>query len=248
MMDRQPVDGLGVLESSVRKELVEHLAELFHSRDLDAATPPGRTARELAELTGLHVTTVRFHLERLVGAGFLHAHFEPPTGVGRPRKIYTSHLSRWPEPTTSRHHEALAGLHAELEAGEDGPARAEEAGLAWARARVQAGPGLSPAPARTPGTWLAKIGRLIDELTDWGYGPNVRTTGASVELTLHYCPFLAMATEDPDVVCAAHRGLLRGTLEAIGEPEVRVSLQPKVGPHACRAHLRTMTPLTGGPA
>jgi hypothetical protein len=40
-------------------------------------------------------------------------------------------------------------------------------------------------------------------------------------------------------VCGVHRGLLRGTLESLGEHETEVSLRPLVEPRVCLATVRT---------
>jgi predicted ArsR family transcriptional regulator len=78
-------------------------------------------------------------------------------------------------------------------------------------------------------------------LHSWGYRPEVRTEegGRTAELTLVDCPFLELAHESPDVVCGVHRGLLRGTLETLGEEQTEVSLRPLVEPRVCLAHVRT---------
>ena len=96
-------------------------------------------------------------------------------------------------------------------------------------------------PATSPGTWLAKLGRLIDVLRDWGYTPHLATSrsGRTAELELSHCPFIDLAQTNPAVVCGIHRGLIAGTLEQFGETDVEVSLEPFVGPQRCMAHVTT---------
>ena len=131
---------------------------------------------------------------------------------------------------------------------EDGtPLTPEEVGAAWARRRTRdpQDPTTSE-QAATPGTWLGKIAVLIDLLRDWGYTPNLRTedSGRTVEIEIATCPFLPLAHSHPEVVCGVHRGLLRGTLESLGETDVTVGLQPFVTSTRCLAHLTTATDLT----
>ena len=61
-------------------------------------------------------------------------------------------------------------------------------------------------------------------------------------LELSHCPFLDLARANPAVVCGVHKGLLAGAMHEMGEAEVDVSLQPFVGPDACRAQITTHTP------
>ena len=196
------------------------------------------TAAEVGEALGLHVTTARFHLERLVKAEVLVAS-QRRGRVGRPRKVYALAGARAPglagrEALTS-FTELLASAWAASHHGE--PIGPEQAGERWVAGRTTTG--TPPPPAMTPGAWLGKVGRAVDLLDEWGYEPDVRTTdrGRTVELTLHDCPFMAMARQHPDVVCGVHRGLVRGTLTAVGEADADVELQPFVTGRTCVARL-----------
>lgn len=245
---------LETLDSPVRRHIVDLLANLPAGSD-PVAEPPGRTAAEIAEEIGLHVTTARFHLDLLVRHELLEAVFRRG-GVGRPRKIYR--LRRRAVPDGGNRSEealqALTGLLAETwrADGDDEPLTAEQAGERWA---LEHAPALGDPDRRTassPGAWLGKVGRTVDLLHRWGYTPEVRTTdgGRTAELTLVDCPFLDLATTHPDVVCGIHRGLLRGALRAVGEEETEVGLHPFVGPTTCRARITTRAPFEAphGPA
>ncbi len=237
--------GLNVLASPVRRRIVDLLANLPE----DPATPgalEGRSAAELAEVLGVHVTTARFHLDQLEASRLVESH-PRRGGVGRPRKVYRS-----PRRPLAAHPPAEGPLAAmtqllteawhETEHGE--PVTPEEAGRRWAL-RNASGEADRP-QAASPGAFLGKIGLTVDMLEGWGYQPEVRTEdgGRTAELTLVDCPFLPMAQAHPDVVCGVHRGLLRGTLEAIGETDTAVGLEPFVGPRTCRATVSTRADLT----
>lgn len=203
-----------------------------------AVRADGASAAELADLLDLHVTTVRFHLDQLVSVGLLQTSDRRGDGAGRPRKMYAVTQSRV-EPSTSStdSYLALAGILADsFGTDPEHPQTPEEAGMQWAHENV---PASSSDPAQTPGQWLGRIGELVDALEDWGYTPNVATRegGRRVEVTLVDCPFLALASTHPDVVCGIHRGLMRGTLDQLGEDDVDISLEPLVGPATCLAHI-----------
>lgn len=229
--------GARLLTSPVRREIVDALANLEPGET-------GMSAAALAELLELHVTTVRFHLEQLVGAGILHVESRRGSGAGRPMKIYSvtpGHL----EPADP--HEAyrvLVELLAEAfaSATEGTMLTAEEAGHRWAEHRIAA-PAEST-PATSPGAWLAKVGQMLDHLSEWGYIPEVTTRdhGRTAEVTLHNCPFLDLAHVNPQVVCGVHRGLIAGSLEQLGEDDLNISLQPFTGPTTCVARITTRTP------
>lgn len=237
-------EATGLLRSAVRRDIVDTLANL--PDDLRAE---GLTAREIGERVALHASTVRFHLDQLVAAGLLTSHFVRSLGAGRPSKKYAVAQGSLEHPEANEHYAALAGLLAEMftERGpDDTPLSPEQAGAAWAHRHAPDLLDVAPStqPARTAGAWLSKVGLMIDLLRDWGYTPNLRTEdgGRTAEVDLVACPFLPLARTNPEVVCAVHRGLMRGTLEVFGEDDVELSLTPFVEPTRCLAHMTTRTP------
>lgn len=229
-----------LLESPVRREIVDRLANLPTSADPEGWLP-GLTAAELAEQLGLHVTTVRFHLDQLVAGRLLDSEFRAGR-VGRPRKVYRFKPGSLTPVSTGAAYQALAELLAESwDVTENGvPLTPEQAGQKWAVTHAETGAG-DLAPATSPGAWLGKVGRTVDMLGRWGYTPELRTTdeGRTAELTLVDCPFLALAQSKPELVCGVHRGLLRGAMDAVGEVDTDVTLRPFVGPGRCLATITT---------
>lgn len=235
--------GIHLLNSPVRRMIVDFLANSSGSEE-----QVQMTAAQLAELLELHVTTARFHLDQLVTAGILEADFVRE-GVGRPRKVYRqAHGSLRVD---GDHHamEILTGLLADTFAVQLGGEHLTPyaAGRRWAEQHITAEPS---EPATTPGAWLAKVGRVIDVLRDWGYTPRLSTSesGRTAELQIAHCPFLELAKTNPAVVYGIHRGLIAGTLERFGESDAEVSLEPFVGPSLCVAHVTTRNPFTPGGA
>ena len=105
---------------------------------------------QLAEATGLHITTVRFHLDVLARAGQVTVQKTPRTTPGRPRTVYAAHTEEAP-PDGYRPLAAL--LAANL-----GPTprtrrrRAEKAGRDWATSLIPATNAVAPRTKRPTGS------------------------------------------------------------------------------------------------
>lgn len=234
--------GAELLRSAVRRDIVDTLAHLpVGQRD------EGLTAQELSRLVGLHVTTVRFHLDQLGAGGLVDSHSVRSPGAGRPNKRYVVAPGSF-EASRSDSHATLAALLAETwstRTADGRPLTPEQAGAAWAHARADdlVARASSTEPATTAGVWLSKVGLMIDVLRAWGYTPAIRShdDGRTVDVDVVACPFIELAREQPAVVCGVHRGLMRGTLEVLGEPDAELSLTPFVEPALCMAHVTTRT-------
>ena len=57
------------------------------------------------------------------------------------------------------------------------------------------------------------------------------------EIRLHQCPFLEVAQEHREVVCAVHLGLMRGMLDELDAPLEATRLDPFVEPDLCITRL-----------
>lgn len=214
-MARQEVrDGLDLLRSDVRRRLYDHLSVLAVDPPAeDTVRPVGLSAQELADVVGLHLTTVRFHLDQLVAAGLLTSVQAPPSGAGRPRKLYALPGLRLSSPRDPEALEAYAALseivaratppgpgdpsdvgevpgRLVIESGnrplDRTPAALEQSGREWARdhvSRLVSRVG-ERSPATTPGAWLGKVGAVIDLLVGWGHAPEVRTAAGAREVDI----------------------------------------------------------------
>lgn len=215
---------------------------------LDLLAESSLSAAELAERLDLHVTTVRFHLDRLVEAGLVARRRAADHRVGRPRHVWfvTAPATEAPAEGRRLHLDdlarvLLAGFHPDEDGRQVSP---EAAGERWAAQHAREAIGISAEdmrPARTPGQWLGKVGRLMDLLDTWGYGPRLEgyDGGATVDVRLVDCPFLDLARIDPDVVCGIHAGVIRGAMAELGEPGADVVLEPFTDPPLCRARFTT---------
>jgi predicted ArsR family transcriptional regulator len=234
---------VSVLDSPVRRQILDLLAAMPVA---EGGARTGLSAAELGQRLGVHPTTARFHLTQLEDNGLVES-LSARGRVGRPRKLYR--VSHRPVPSSPAGGEAMQTLLGLLsgpwqEGGHEEQMTPEEAGRRWAleHARAEAVPSEQ---ATSPGAWLGKVGATVDLLAGWGYQPEVRTedAGRTAELTLLDCPFLALARTHADVVCGVHRGLLRGALEAVGEPDADVGLRPLVTPRRCLARVSTRADL-----
>ncbi len=208
------------LDSPARRAIHDYLV----------AHPEGASAAELASLLHQHVTTTRFHIDRLTQEGLVSSFNERGGSAGRPTKRYVA-VQPGSRPTP---YQLLAEVLTTAVGTEAGP---EEAGFQWAFSETS--PGITPPPAATVGAWIAKVGVVVDLLDEWGYGADVGVSagGREVQIGLNECPFRELAEQNPQVVCAVHRGLIRGALAAAGEPHVRVGLDVFLTPDRCLARL-----------
>lgn len=250
MLRKSPApSALTLLGSSVRRQIVDILANLPVTPTADE--PQGRrqglTAAQLGDRLGLHLTTIRFHVDQLVDGDLLRAH-DLRNGVGRPRRHYAINPGSLGDVTHCDGYRLLADLLADtLGSHQDGVAlTAEDAALRWVNqhAARSVPPELPREPARTPGAFLAKLGMLIDLLEHWGYSPTIQTTegGRAAEVVIADCPLRDLAERNPAVVCGIHRGLLRATLDLVGETETEIGLRISTGEEPCVARITSHAP------
>jgi predicted ArsR family transcriptional regulator len=220
-------------------------------------------AVELASQIGLHVTTVRFHLDALCDEELIVRTKLNLPGRGRPRTGYLAvqeHLD----------YRVLAEVLAmELgQAGETRTRRAQHAGQKWA-ARITEHPSATTDRARRMSEddgddALDRAAMLATEVfTRMGFAPELATTsqpttrsstrsgptpGRQRIIRLHACPVRDLARAHPEVVCGVHLGLLQGLLtnpaakaggrrKTTSHPEMSAHLEPFVEPELCLARL-----------
>lgn len=189
-------------------------------------------AEQLAERVGLHLNTVRAHLNVLREAGLVGARTLPSAGPGRPRLAFaaTDMLADEGHPGAYR---LLAGiLTASLQQRDDGPERATSAGRA-------AGRQLATRPHPSPLGVTDRRATVLALLDRFGFAPRpageVRPDGSQV-IGLHRCPFSDLAEDGSSIVCAAHRGLIQGAFEELGGSPGSVRLIPFASPGLCTVH------------
>lgn len=199
------------------------LAELADQGPLDA--------RELADRVGLHVNTVRVHLNALAEAGLVESETLPPQGRGRPRVAYRASAAAGEE--GGRRYRLLAEILTALVArfGADAAEQLEEIGEAWGHYLVDAPP---------PYAKLADedaLDRLVGLLAEIGFQPQIEESGRGRRILMRPCPFLELARAHQEVICPIHLGLMRGALAELGARTRATKLEPFVRPDLCVARL-----------
>lgn len=178
---------------------------------------PGSTVKLLAERTGLHVNTVREHLQVLAAEGLVTAEASPSGGRGRPPIGY--------HPVVDPDRSASARRRIE---------RAREHGDVLRRIMPSdaADHGLSEAA-------LHQLDTLYSHLEDAGLEPQL--DDRRLELDLVPCPYYRIVDQDPELACAVHSQILRDTLAQVPGPLELHELRPFVGPGSCLVLLRDDT-------
>jgi predicted ArsR family transcriptional regulator len=199
------------------------LAELGDAGPLDA--------RELSDLVGLHVNTVRVHLNALADAGLVESETLPPQGRGRPRVAYRTTAAVGDE--GGRRYRLLAEILTALVArfGPEAATQLEEIGEAWGHYLVDAPP---PFAARSEED---AVERLLGLLTEIGFQPQLEQGARGRRILMRPCPFLELARTHQEVICPIHLGLMRGALAELGTKTRATKLEPFVRPDLCVARL-----------
>lgn len=216
-----------------RERVLELVRE--HDEAVDAA--------ELATQMGLHMTTVRFHLDALCSEGTVERIRIRRAGVGRPRTGYLAVRERLD-------YRSLAEILA-LELGDTADKRrrrAEAAGRRWAD-RIATEPAGEPVagsdvsgsvgPRKALKSQAAMVATVFERM---GFDPELTpAAGTQQTIRLHACPVRDLARAHPEVGCALHRGLLQGLLagpapkgrSTAPRPLMQAELEPFVEPDLC---------------
>lgn len=177
-------------------------------------------ALTIAEEVGLHVTTVRFHLDQLEAAHLVRRMAAGEPRRGRPRIRYVAAAN----PADDSREQLIEVLASALAERPDGRAQSIEAGHRWADAL---------APVAAPGDGVDALVQVLDGL---GFDP---ARSEPEVIRLRACPFRDAARDHPQVVCSVHRGLIEQVLRAHGSDR-HAELVPFVEPELCLVTLATL--------
>jgi predicted ArsR family transcriptional regulator len=204
--------------------------------DLLRRSAGGLGVAELAEQSGLHPNTVRFHLNRFVTSGLARRDVEQqPSRPGRPRLTFVATPDQGLR--DRRNYQLLAQMLAGYLADTAAPAaQALQLGHAW-------GSYLATRPV--PGQRVTEeqsVGELLRVLDDIGFAPQLAGDDEQGVIRLRHCPFLEVATAHREVVCSVHLGVMQGVLAEQRAPVEARDLQPFVEPSLCLARVRRREP------
>ena len=190
------------------------------------------TLAGLVELSGLHENTVRAHLEGLAEEGLVVREREAPHGRGRPAWLWRVRAAPADE---------YAGLAAALartlrRTSAQPEDDAIEAGHDWGRelARQHRSRSGGTTPAMRTRALLERLGFAPDSAEE---PEGAEGAGESVLLRLTRCPLLAVAREEPAIVCNVHVGLTVGAMSEYGATDPDAQLTPFAVPGACLLRL-----------
>ena len=168
-----------------------------------ARSPQPLATAEVASSLGLHVNTVRPHLERMREAGLLDVEVDARGGVGRPQHRYTlaadaPSLGLEPSvfPLASR-------LLLQLATGAG--AESNEATEIGFQQGLRDGVRVGPGPC---------VAALVEHLSNLGFDPAVEQEETATTVAFTRCPFHELAAANPSLVCALHRGIVEGFVAA----------------------------------
>lgn len=186
----------------------------------------------LTAATGLHINTVREHLDALERAGLVRRQRSEPNGRGRPAWCYQA-LDARPGQDDSEYLGLAATLASFIARTSDSPHEdAVAAGTEWGRdlARERSTAGHDGRRDHRD-----EHRRVVHLLADIGFAPTTDAEHRVVRLTR--CPLLETARAYPEVICGVHLGIVRGALAEYGADPVRADLTPFAEPGACRLDL-----------
>lgn len=202
------------LSEPSRRQLYDYVRRQDHPVDREEAAAATAMSRALAA----------FHLDKLVEAGLLSARYEAPAGQARGRgrtpKVYEATGDGLTVTIPERRYELIADILAEAVAGGEQPAAEAAARLAYRRGRDLSA--MMP-PGRD----------VVGTLAALGFEPR-SDPGA---ITLHNCPFHALAARHTTLVCGLNHAFLSGLVDGLGVTDSAPVLAPRPG--RCCVELRS---------
>jgi predicted ArsR family transcriptional regulator len=207
-----PVDAIGALHDPVRRAVYHHV--------IDQPDPVGRN--EVAQALGIGRTLAAFHLDKLAAAGLLDVSYARRSGrsgpgAGRPAKLYRRADAEHAVSLPPRTYLAAARLLAAAveKTGADGAlhAAARQHGESVGAERIDAERKGTPNAAAL--------------LAGLGYEPESDGTVTR----LRNCPFHALASEYPPLICGMNLALVEGLLAGAGLADCTARLDPR--PDGC---------------
>lgn len=199
-MDRRRAPRPASKLTTAAAELSAKQREVFYALQ---EFPDGAQVTELSRKLGMHINTVRGHLDELIGHGLVSRRQANTVGRGRPSHIFTARVPRGTN-VASEYIELVDMLTGML-AGED-LARAREIGQQWAAKSGHRGD--------PPADLDEAAEELVRLLRSMGFDPIPREDAGAEgtrEVGLRACPFIGPDGELPDrTVCALHAGYVDG--------------------------------------
>lgn len=235
-LDHDSLTTLAVLGDALRRRLFDFIRQ--ERRPV--------TREEVAAGLGISRKLAAFHLDKLVAAGLLQAHYGSPAGirkVGRKPKMYEPVAEAIAVNIPERRYGMLADVLTEAVLTE---AEGESARDAALRVAFQRGETLGGAERERvrPGRLGAERGLSLatETLEEFGFEPE---RAAPTLVRLRNCPFHPLAGKAPELVCGVNQAFLAGYLHGLGSDRTTAVLAPR--PDSCCVELRGDETTGGAP-
>jgi predicted ArsR family transcriptional regulator len=234
-VDRDELDTrlehVAVLGEPVRRALYRHVS----------AQPEPVSRDQAAEGVGIPRHVAKFHLDKLASDGLLDVHYARPPGrggpgAGRPAKLYKRSAKELAVSLPERRYDLAGKLLAEAISRSQRDAvpvrdavqqvAAEQGRALGSQVRERAGPRPNPSVTRAA---------TCEVLNAHGYEPRPDDQG----VTLHNCPFHALAQDATELVCGMNFDMLSGLVDAAGNSDLEAVLEPAAD--RCCVQLRRST-------
>lgn len=198
--------------------------------------PEGARAVEVAGKLGMHVNTVRGHLEELIAQEAVRAVTAPAIGRGRPSLIFQVRVPD--NRTVAQEYISLIEVLARSLGDAENPdpeslARARAIGAQWAVHMNTLG-----------NTWNSieeSLEELFHKLRAMGFDPHPAEQAEDhAQLSLQSCPFIAGDLRPSPFICAIHEGFLQESVGPRGP--VKISIRPFDAPGSCSVNFRLEAP------
>jgi predicted ArsR family transcriptional regulator len=221
------IRAIAALDDDLRRGMYEYIR---------AARRPV-TRDEAAAAVGISRKLAAFHLDKLVDAGALRAHYQQADGVrrvGRAPKVYEPSPADIRVTIPQRSHEMLAGILLDAVAGEESGKSARDAVRRVARDHGERA-GAEERQRARPGRLGAERALSLASklLAERGFEP---TRESAACLRLRNCPFHPLAATAPDLVCSLNHAFISGLMDGLQASGVGAVLDPQAG--ECCVELR----------
>lgn len=196
------------------------------------------TRDEAAAAVGISRKLAAFHLDKLVDAGALRAHYQHVGGVrrvGRVPKVYEPSAADIRVSIPERSHEMLAGILMDAVVSEASGESARDAARRVARQRGER-IGVAERERARPGRLGAERALSLAStlLAQRGFEPARESPGC---LRLRNCPFHPLTGAAPELVCGLNHAFISGIMNGLQASGVDAVLDPRAG--ECCVELRT---------
>lgn len=224
---RRAIAAIAALEEPLRARMYGFIRAADRPVTRDAAAAHVGISRKLAA----------FHLDKLVGAGLLQAHYERPAGppsLGRTPKVYEPAPGNFRVSIPERQFDVLADILLDAVLAERLGEPARDAALRVAARRGRSLGALERAGSAR-GHVDAQLAVAEKTLRTCGYEP---ARGEGPCLRLRNCPFHPLAAKAPQLVCGINHAFLAGFLAGARFPRMQAVLEPRAG--ECCVEIRSL--------